>query len=196
VVAEVPRHQAFDRFVRVEEAIRAQQKRKARGDGRRRNRAVCAQVRLQPVALSSQPSASPVVLWPRMNPDQLMAEAVAQARLAKDAGEVPIGAVVAIDLQIVGRGFNHPIGAVDPTAHAEVAALRDAAARAGNYQLTGAMLCVTIEPCLMCVGAMVHARIGTLVWRRRAQRRRDCLNRPRRGAAGSQSPLRSGLRRA
>jgi len=93
-----------------------------------------------------------------------MAEAVAQARLAKDAGEVPIGAVVAIDGEIVGRGFNHPIGAVDPTAHAEIAALRDAAARSGNYRLTGATLCVTIEPCLMCVGALVHARIGTLVY--------------------------------
>ena len=99
-----------------------------------------------------------------MDAGQLMAEAVAQARRAKDAGEVPIGAVVAVDGEIVGRGFNHPIGAHDPTAHAEVAALRDAAARAGNYRLTGATLCVTIEPCLMCVGAMVHARIGTLVY--------------------------------
>jgi tRNA(adenine34) deaminase len=99
-----------------------------------------------------------------MNHDQLMAEAVAQARLAKDAGEVPIGAVVAVDGEIVGCGFNHPIGAVDPTAHAEIAALRDAAAHVGNYRLTGATLCVTIEPCLMCAGAMVHARIGTLVY--------------------------------
>src|SRR5580765_1277560 len=99
-----------------------------------------------------------------MTLDELMAEAVAQARLAKDANEVPIGAVVALDGQIVGRGFNHPIGAVDPTAHAEIAALRDAAARVGNYRLTGATLCVTIEPCLMCVGALVHARIGTLVF--------------------------------
>ena len=94
----------------------------------------------------------------------LMSEALAQARLAGDAGEVPVGAVVAIDGEIVGRGFNHPIGGVDPTAHAEIAALRDAAARTGNYRLTGATLCVTIEPCLMCVGALVHARIGTLVY--------------------------------
>ena len=93
-----------------------------------------------------------------------MREALAQARLAGDAGEVPVGAVVAVDGAIVGRGFNHPIGAVDPTAHAEIAALRDAAARVGNYRLTGATLCVTIEPCLMCVGALVHARIGTLVY--------------------------------
>jgi len=66
--------------------------------------------------------------------------------------------------EIVGRGFNHPIGAVDPTAHAEISAMRDAARRDGNYRLTGATLCVTIEPCLMCVGALVHARIGTLVY--------------------------------
>ena len=99
-----------------------------------------------------------------MSIDELMAEAVAQARWAKDAGEVPVGAVVAIDGEIVGRGFNHPIGAVAPTAHAEIAALRDGAARVGNYRLTGATLCVTIEPCLMCVGAIVHARIGTLVY--------------------------------
>ena len=93
-----------------------------------------------------------------------MAEALAEARHARDAGEVPIGAVVAVDGEIVGRGFNHPIGAVDPTAHAEIAAMREAAARIGNYRLTGSTLCVTIEPCLMCVGALVHARIGTLVF--------------------------------
>ena len=99
-----------------------------------------------------------------MDIDRLMAEALAEARHARDAGEVPIGAVVAVDGEIVGRGFNHPIGAVDPTAHAEIAAMREAATRVGNYRLTGATLCVTIEPCLMCVGAMVHARIGTLVY--------------------------------
>ena len=99
-----------------------------------------------------------------MDADLLMREALAQARLAGDAGEVPVGAVVALNGEIVGRGFNHPIGAVDPTAHAEIAALRDAAARIGNYRLSGATLCVTIEPCLMCVGALVHARIGTLVY--------------------------------
>jgi tRNA(adenine34) deaminase len=99
-----------------------------------------------------------------MDLELLMDDALAQARLAKDAGEVPIGAVVALDGDIIGRGFNHPIGARDPTAHAEIAALRDAAARVGNYRLTGATLCVTIEPCLMCVGAIVHARIATLVY--------------------------------
>ena len=93
-----------------------------------------------------------------------MAEALEEARRARDAGEVPIGAVVAIDGVVVGRGFNQPISAGDPTAHAEIIAIRAAAAGVGNYRLTGAVLCVTIEPCLMCVGALVHARIGTLVY--------------------------------
>ena len=99
-----------------------------------------------------------------MDFDRLMLEALSQARLARDVLEVPIGAVVALDGEIVGRGFNQPISAIDPTAHAEINALRDASARIGNYRLTGATLCVTIEPCLMCVGAMVHARIGRLVY--------------------------------
>jgi len=94
----------------------------------------------------------------------LMGEALVEARRARDAGEVPIGAVLALDGQIVGRGFNHPIAADDPTAHAEIAAIRDAAQRTGNYRLTGSTLCVTIEPCLMCVGALIHARVGTLVY--------------------------------
>ena len=93
-----------------------------------------------------------------------MGEALAEARRARDAGEVPIGAVVALDGEIIGRGFNHPIGADDPTAHAEIVAIRDAASRVGNYRLTGSTLCVTIEPCLMCVGALVHARVGALVY--------------------------------
>src|SRR5215472_15052640 len=99
-----------------------------------------------------------------MDFDRLMAEALVEARRACDGGEVPIGAVVVMDGEIVGRGFNHPISAVDPTAHAEIAAMREAATRVGNYRLTDSTLCVTIEPCLMCVGAMVHARIGTLVY--------------------------------
>ena len=99
-----------------------------------------------------------------MDHETLMGEALAEARRARDAGEVPIGAVVLLDGRIVGRGFNHPIGADDPTAHAEIAAIRDAASRTGNYRLTGSTLCVTIEPCLMCVGALVHARVGTLVY--------------------------------
>src|SRR6267143_1058139 len=96
--------------------------------------------------------------------DGLMAGALEEAGRARAAGEVPIGAVVAIDGAIVGRGFNQPIGSGDPTAHAEIVAIRAAARAVGNYRLTGATLCVTIEPCLMCVGALVHARIGTLVF--------------------------------
>ena len=93
-----------------------------------------------------------------------MREALAEAQWAGGAGEVPVGAVVVIDGQVVGRGGNQPIAASDPTAHAEVMALRDAARRLGNYRLTGATLYVTVEPCLMCVGAMVHARVETLVF--------------------------------
>jgi len=93
-----------------------------------------------------------------------MAAALVEAQRARDANEVPIGAVVAMDGEIVGRGFNQPISSGDPTAHAEIVAIREAARHIGSYRLTGATLCVTIEPCLMCVGALVHARIGTLVF--------------------------------
>jgi len=93
-----------------------------------------------------------------------MHEALVEAQRAADRGEVPIGAVVWLDGNIVGRGCNQPISSGDPTAHAEIVAIRDAAVHVGNYRLTGATLCVTIEPCLMCVGALVHARIGTLVY--------------------------------
>ncbi|HPK72389.1 MAG TPA: tRNA adenosine(34) deaminase TadA [Vicinamibacterales bacterium] len=96
--------------------------------------------------------------------ERFMRAALEQARLGAEAGEVPVGAVVVLGGEIAGRGFNRPISAADPTAHAEVVALRDAAARAGNYRLPGAILYVTIEPCLMCVGAMVHARVETLVF--------------------------------
>jgi tRNA(adenine34) deaminase len=95
---------------------------------------------------------------------QLMAEALAEARRARDADEVPIGAVIVLDGEIVGRGYNQPIAAHDPTAHAEIVAIRDAARHLGNYRLTSAVLYVTVEPCLMCVGALVHARIETLVF--------------------------------
>lgn len=93
-----------------------------------------------------------------------MHAAYEQARLALEAGEVPVGAVVVHDQRIVGAGFNRPIGAGDPTAHAEVRALRDAARALGNYRLPGADLYVTIEPCLMCAGALVHARLATVVF--------------------------------
>lgn len=90
--------------------------------------------------------------------------ALAEAAKARAAGEVPVGAVVVVDDVVAGAGFNHPISSNDPTAHAEIVALRAAAARLGNYRLTGCTLYVTVEPCLMCVGAMVHARVGSLVF--------------------------------
>lgn len=93
-----------------------------------------------------------------------MSLALDEARKAHEAGEVPVGAIVLLDGQVVGAGFNQPISAHDPTAHAEIVALRAGAARVGNYRLTGATLYVTVEPCLMCVGAMVHARIGLVVF--------------------------------
>jgi tRNA(adenine34) deaminase len=96
--------------------------------------------------------------------EALMEAALDEARRARAAGEVPVGAVIAVADQIVGRGFNQPVGSVDPTAHAEIVAIRDAARRLGNYRLVGATLCVTIEPCLMCVGALLHARVATLVY--------------------------------
>ncbi len=96
--------------------------------------------------------------------ETFMRAALDQARLGAAAGEVPVGAIVVLDGAIVGAGFNQPIGSHDPTAHAEVVAIRDAARRVGNYRLTGSTLYVTVEPCLMCVGAMVHARVGTLVY--------------------------------
>lgn len=99
-----------------------------------------------------------------MDHDPFMRAALEQARLALDAGEVPIGAVVRLGDEIVGRGFNQPIRTHDPTAHAEIIALREAAGRLVNYRLTGSVLYVTIEPCLMCVGALVHARVAALVY--------------------------------
>ena len=99
-----------------------------------------------------------------MDYERLMAAALEEAQRARASGEVPIGAVVAMNGEIVGRGFNQPISSHDPTAHAEIVAIREAARHLGNYRLTGATLCVTIEPCLMCVGAIVHARIATLVF--------------------------------
>jgi tRNA(adenine34) deaminase len=94
----------------------------------------------------------------------LMRAALKQGVEARERGEVPVGAIVALDGAILGRGFNQPIGTHDPTAHAEIVALREAGKRAGNYRLTGATLYVTIEPCQMCVGAMIHARIARLVY--------------------------------
>ena len=105
-----------------------------------------------------------------------MREALALAREAAGADEVPVGAVVVIDGEIVGRGFNQPIGRQDPTAHAEIMALRDAAARVGNYRLPGSTLYVTLEPCVMCSGAIIHARVARVVFG---------ATDPKTGAAGS-----------
>jgi len=96
--------------------------------------------------------------------DRWMRLALEEARRGLDAGEVPIGAVVVFEDRAIGHAFNQPIGRSDPTAHAEVLAMRQASQAIANYRLTGATLYVTLEPCLMCAGAMVHARIGTLVF--------------------------------
>jgi tRNA(Arg) A34 adenosine deaminase TadA len=99
-----------------------------------------------------------------MSHEEGMRLALAEAARAQALGEVPIGAVVVADDVVIGAGFNRPISAVDPTAHAEIDALRLAALTSRNYRLTGATLYVTVEPCLMCVGAMIHARIGLVVF--------------------------------
>jgi len=93
-----------------------------------------------------------------------MREALTLAAEAGEAGEVPVGAVVVVEGGVVGRGRNAPIGLNDPTAHAEILALRQACLHLRNYRLPGAILYSTIEPCLMCVGAMIHARVATLVY--------------------------------
>ncbi|MDX1633054.1 MAG: tRNA adenosine(34) deaminase TadA [Marinobacter sp.] len=93
-----------------------------------------------------------------------MQRALTLARSAAAADEVPVGAVVVLDGREVGAGFNAPISQCDPTAHAEIRALRDAARRVGNYRLPGATLYVTLEPCTMCVGALVHSRVSRLVF--------------------------------
>jgi len=99
-----------------------------------------------------------------MRDEDYMREALELAREAGRAGEVPVGAVVVKEGAIVGRGYNRPISAQDPTAHAEIVAMRDAAASLGNYRLGGCALYVTLEPCAMCAGAMIHARIARVVF--------------------------------
>lgn len=93
-----------------------------------------------------------------------MREAISLARGAECLGEVPVGAVVVLNGEIIGRGFNSPIGESDPTAHAEIAALRDAARRMSNYRLPGCELFVTLEPCAMCAGAIIHSRIARVIY--------------------------------
>jgi tRNA(adenine34) deaminase len=95
---------------------------------------------------------------------QFMREALALAADAAALGEVPVGAVVVKDGVVIGRGFNQPITSNDPTTHAEIVALRDAAKALGNYRLVDCTLYVTLEPCAMCVGAMLHARLARVVW--------------------------------
>ena len=112
-----------------------------------------------------------------MIPDlEAMQAALAEARSAAEAGEVPIGAVVVRDGEIVARGQNRVLRDIDPTAHAEIVALRAAAAAEGNYRLNGCTLYVTLEPCAMCAGAMIHARLDRLVF---------AAGDPKAGAAGS-----------
>jgi tRNA(adenine34) deaminase len=105
-----------------------------------------------------------------------MEYALALAERGAAQGEVPVGAVVVLDGEPIGEGWNQPIASQDPTAHAEIVAMRQAARRLGNYRLTGSTLYVTLEPCLMCSGAMIHARIGRLVFGARD---------PKRGAVNS-----------
>ena len=111
-----------------------------------------------------------------MTDDRFMREALELAAEAARAGEVPVGAVVVKEGRVIGRGFNRPVTSSDPTAHAEIVALREAAAAEGNYRLPGCELYVTLEPCAMCVGAMVHARIARIVFGARD---------PKTGACGS-----------
>ena len=99
-----------------------------------------------------------------MSDETFMREALELARAAAATGEVPVGAVVVKGGAVIGRGYNRPIVSHDPTAHAEILALRDAAARLGNYRLDGCELIVTLEPCAMCAGAIMHARIARLVY--------------------------------
>ena len=99
-----------------------------------------------------------------------MQQAIALAQQAAKEGEVPVGAVLVKDGEIVGRGLNRMISDSDPTAHAEIVALRDAASRQGNYRLPGTELYVTIEPCMMCAGALVHARVSSLYFGTREPR--------------------------
>lgn len=99
-----------------------------------------------------------------MNDHDFMQAALALAQQAELLGEVPVGAVVVKDREVVGRGFNAPISRHDPSAHAEMMALRDAAQHLGNYRLVGCELFVTLEPCLMCAGTIMHARIARVVY--------------------------------
>jgi len=112
--------------------------------------------------------------------EDLMRQCLAEAAAAAALGEVPVGALVVVDGRIVGRGGNQPIRRCDPTAHAEIVALRAAATAIGNYRLVGATLVVTLEPCAMCVGALMHARVERVVF--------GCAD-PKAGALGGRFDL-------
>jgi tRNA(adenine34) deaminase len=99
-----------------------------------------------------------------MTDEEFMRRALELARRAQEEGEVPVGAVVVLDGKIIGEGWNRPISASDPTAHAEIQAIRSSSTKIKNYRLTGAALYVTLEPCDMCVGAMFHARIARVIY--------------------------------
>lgn len=109
--------------------------------------------------------------------DQFMRRALELARRAGQEGEVPVGAVVVLDSEVIGEGWNRPIAASDPTAHAEIQALRAASLARKNYRLTGAALYVTLEPCEMCVGAMFHARVERCVFGATDPKKRVLKNR-------------------
>ncbi len=113
-------------------------------------------VKLEPSAVSSPEFSAEDVHW--------MQRAIELAGQGQALGEVPVGAVIVKDGDLLGEGFNQPISSSDPTAHAEVVALRQAAARVANYRLVDATIYVTLEPCIMCVGALVHARIARLIF--------------------------------
>ena len=99
-----------------------------------------------------------------MNDEYFMELALLEAQKSKEINEVPVGAVIVLDGQIIEKGYNQSISSVDPTSHAEINVIRNAAKRIGNYRLTGATLYVTLEPCAMCYGAIIHARIKRLVF--------------------------------
>jgi tRNA(adenine34) deaminase len=111
-----------------------------------------------------------------MSEEMLMRKAIELALKAKEQGEVPVGAVIVLDGEIIGEGWNQPISSNDPSAHAEIMALRDAGNNISNYRLPEATLYVTLEPCAMCAGAIVHARLAKLVY---------AVNDPKTGACGS-----------
>jgi tRNA(adenine34) deaminase len=117
-----------------------------------------------PDSLPLQPELPPAAALPSAADEAFMRLALAQAELARTAGEVPVGAVVVKDGEVVALGYNQPIGRHDPTAHAEIVALRLAAEKLGNYRLPGCELYVTLEPCAMCSGAMMHARLARVVY--------------------------------